>query len=138
MRIWHKSLLGVLPQQQLVSQWRELVAIKRKVDKCGTPNHLLVNKVLNYDISHFKKCVMATYSVCKRRGINVSKSLLNEMIFWECDSFSNYNPDSIFKEWHDKHYLIQCYYNLEEKFFCGGISQEEWIKVEIRFLEVLK
>ena len=45
MRLWHKDLIDVLPNQQLVAQWRELSAIAGAIQKHGTPNHLLVNFV---------------------------------------------------------------------------------------------
>ena len=45
MRIWHKSLIPVLPREQLVAQWRELGAIAGNLNTKGTPNHILVNKV---------------------------------------------------------------------------------------------
>ena len=34
--------------------------------------------------------------------------------------------DDIFYDWHNDRYYWQCYYNLEEKYDCGGISQDEW------------
>ena len=34
------------------------------------------------------------------------------------------------KEWHNDRYLAQCYYNLQEKYDCGGISEDEWQKIE--------
>ena len=30
-------------------------------------------------------------------------------------------------------YLKQCLYNLQEKYDCGGISKEEWKKIEGKF-----
>ena len=55
MRLWHTSLIPVLPREQLVSQWRELSAIAGAIQKKGTPNHLLVNFVMEYDFDHFIK-----------------------------------------------------------------------------------
>ena len=49
----HKSLSYVLPDKQLIAQWRELCAIVGGIKKNGTPNHLLVNKVMWYNKSHF-------------------------------------------------------------------------------------
>ncbi|PBH86861.1 pyrimidine dimer DNA glycosylase/endonuclease V, partial [Clostridioides difficile] len=40
MRLWHKDLIDVLPKNQLVSQWRELLAIKGSIDKTGYYTHL--------------------------------------------------------------------------------------------------
>ena len=33
---------------------------------------------------------------------------------------------NLFKDWHDERYLKQCLFNLEEKFMCGGIPNNEW------------
>lgn len=32
--------------------------------------------------------------------------------------------------WHEDRYFIQCYYNLQEKYDCGGISPEDWEKIK--------
>lgn len=52
-RIWHRDFIKVLPREQLVAAWRELSAIAGAIQKNGTPNHLLVNFVLDYDYDHF-------------------------------------------------------------------------------------
>ena len=38
----------------------------------------------------------------------------------------------IFGDWHNDRYLMQCYYNLQEKHDCGGISDDEWQKIIMR------
>ena len=53
MRLWHKNLIEALPREQLVAQWRECSAIAGNIQTKGTPNHILVNKVLDYDFDHF-------------------------------------------------------------------------------------
>lgn len=53
MRLWHKDLISVLPRQQLLGQWRELCVIMSNIAKKGTPNHMLVNKVMDYDPREF-------------------------------------------------------------------------------------
>ena len=53
MRLWHTSLIPVLPREQLVAQWRELSAIAGKIQLNGTPNHVLVNFIMDYDFNHF-------------------------------------------------------------------------------------
>ena len=49
MRLWHTKLIKALPNMHLQSQWRELSAIAGAIQKNGTPNHVLVNFVLDYD-----------------------------------------------------------------------------------------
>ena len=53
MRLWHTDLIKVLPREQLVAQWRELSAIAGAIQKNGTPNHILVNFVLEYPWDDF-------------------------------------------------------------------------------------
>ena len=44
-----------------------------------------------------------------------------------------YNVDEVYQEKMNNEYLKICYYNLLEKYRCGGISQEEWQKIEDKF-----
>jgi hypothetical protein len=44
--------------------------------------------------------------------------------------------DELFDGWHNERYLDQCFYNLQEKFDCGGITEEEWEKVSKKYYEV--
>ena len=53
MRLWHTQLIEVLPREHLVAQWRELSSIAGKIQLNGTPNHVLVNFVTDYDFDHF-------------------------------------------------------------------------------------
>ena len=129
MRLWHIDLIDVLPSQQLLGQWRELCCIASNIAKSGTPNHILVNKVHDYPIGHF-----LTYSIdyiageMKRRGYKVDTSK-----FWKHfsvgDGYEIPEFDTLYSGWHNERYLKQCLANLEEKFDCGGITSEEWIKI---------
>ena len=47
---------------------------------------------------------------------------------------NEYEP--LFYNWHTDRYLIQCLYNLEEKYDRGGISQEEWDKICDKYFEL--
>ena len=69
MRLWHKSLIRVLPKQQLNAQWREIFTIKGSIVKKGFPNHRLVNKVINYPISHLKSYGKMIFAEMQRRGM---------------------------------------------------------------------
>lgn len=39
--------------------------------------------------------------------------------------------------WHNDRYLIQCYYNLQEKYDCGAISPDKFQMVENRYDELI-
>ena len=68
MRLWHKDLIAVLPKQQLLGQWRECCCIARNISVNGTPNHLLVNKILNYPTGDFWSYAIYVYQEMIRRG----------------------------------------------------------------------
>ena len=116
MRLWHKDLIPILPRLQLVGQWRECRLIARKIAEDGTPNHLLVNKILNYPLSHFATYAHMVREEMLRHGYNVRGGDWQETVV----------HDEIFKEWHNNRYMYQCLFNLQEKYDCGGIPKEEW------------
>ncbi len=130
MRLWHKKLIPVLPRQQLLGQWRECCLIARNIAEKGTPGHILVNKVINYPMGHFWKYGFLIMQEMERRG-------------YKCDfyKFEKYfdapyalevpEPKNLFADWHDERYLQQCYFNLQEKYDCGGLTEEEWQKIDI-------
>ncbi|MDB3085713.1 hypothetical protein C4097_14400 [Clostridioides difficile] len=133
MRLWHKDLIDVLPKNQLVSQWRELLAIKGSIDKKGTPNHLLVNKVLDYSIDEFKFYTRIIHDEMLKRNYKPNELKYISILKWENNNFSNdiskvhsLSLENLYNSWHNKIYLRQCLYNLEEKATCGGITMDEW------------
>jgi len=122
MRLWHKNLIPVLPRQQLLGQWRECCAIAKAIAENGTPNHLLVNRIMDYPLSQFYNYGLMVADEMLSRGYNVDHF-----------RFTKYFPmsartktDDLFEGWHNDRYLLQCFYNLQEKFDCGGIPEDEW------------
>lgn len=128
MRLWHKDLIPVLPRQQLLSQWRECCCIARNISVNGTPNHLLVNKILEYPLYHFTNYAQLICWEMKRRNYKCNETTFSKYF---PDIYGNHEfYDSIFKDWHNDRYLRQCFYNLQEKYDCGGIPEDEWSKIE--------
>ena len=128
MRLWHSSLIKVLPREQLVAAWRELSAISGSIQKNGTPNHLLVNFVLDYDYDHFISYAYYVREEMTRRGYRTMNSVWEKITSLK----SNYTIlplEVIYPEKMDTLYLNICYYNLYEKYLCGGIKQEDWDKI---------
>ena len=145
MRLWHKDLIEYLPRQQLLGQWRECCAIARRIYVLGKPNHILVNRIMDYDIKHFIFYSAKVAVAMKIRG-------------YSCDwkKFTRYFPDQdidgliyvdnysawmngmplVFPHWHDYNYLDTCYYNLKEKYDCGGIPDDEWVQFERGYFDV--
>lgn len=133
MRLWHVDLIKVLPMKQLVLQWSECCCIAKNIANKGTPNHLLVNKVLEYHYNNFNHYTMLVVNEMKNRGYKVSENSISNFIDNLVDGIDKFNNSRLtmvlFEDWHNERYLKQCYYNLQEKYDCGGISKEEWMKI---------
>lgn len=135
MRLWHKDLIPVLPRKQLLAQWRECCAIAGKIAKTGSPNHILVNKVLEHSQLHFIEYAERIIDEMKKRSYRVSGETYARFldnIRLGRDYFYNgiMINKNIYPDWMNERYLTQCYYNLQEKYDCGGISDEEWKPIQ--------
>ena len=145
MRLWHKDLIPLLPDEQLLGQWRECCAIASNLAKLGTPNHLLVNRILEYPIDHFYTYTMVlVYNEMCARYFKVDSSVIerfNEHLFEYCghNNFTIIDEKSLFQGWMSTRYLQQCILNLEEKYDCNGIELKDWFKIVngVRNLSVL-
>lgn len=132
-RIWHKDLITALPREQLVAQWRELSAIAGNLNTKGTPNHILVNKVCDYPRDHFISYAFWIRQEMTRRGYRTMDSVWDKIY---CTREIDYGEieilpiQDLFPGWHNNRYLEQCYFNLEEKYDCGGIAQEWFEKIQ--------
>ena len=122
MRLWHKDLIPVLPKQQLLGQWRECCCIARNIAVDGTPNHLLVNKIMDYPIQHFVTYTEHVKTELMLRGYKIDGSCFTKWI----NESTGIHYDELFHDWHNDRYFNQCYYNLQEKYDCGGITYGEW------------
>ena len=130
MRLWHKNMISVLPREQLVAQWRELSAIAGNIKEKGTPNHILVNKVMSYPMNHFITYAAAVRTEMTKRGYRTMDKVWDK-ITSVCDGDYNILPlNEIYPEWMNDTYFVICYYNLMEKRLCGGIKSEDWDKIE--------
>ena len=143
LRLWHKDMIKHLPQQQLLGQWRECCLIASLLAKDHTPNHILVNPILDYPPEHFECYCSMVHAELKRRKINITEEVcrtlelnmrawrlyLGSEVPWDCfiKDFSLEVGIDLFKDWHNDRYLNQCYYNLEEKYDRGGIPEKEWL-----------
>ena len=127
MRLWNFMMIPYLPDNQLKGQWRECALIADGIQKDGTPNHLLVNKVMEYPYDEFATyCGKVQAEMSKRNFAVTLKSV--ERVYFKPWRYVYDKP--IFEGWHDKNYLRICYSNLAEKHFYGvgksRITNEEW------------
>lgn len=129
MRLWHKDLISVLPREQLVAQWRELSAIAGNIISKGTPNHILVNKINEYNYNHFITYAKLVRQEMTKRGYKTMDAVWDKI----CSIQPNYELveyNKLYNRWFDNEYLMICYFNLKEKYLCGGISYDAFLKIE--------
>ena len=136
MRLWHKQLISVLPRQQLLGQWKECSVIAGNILTKGTPNHILVNKIMDYSIDHFITYAALVRGEMGNRGYKTMDSVANKIISlkpdWKAVPF-----EKLYYYWMDDDYFKICYYNLKEKYMCDGIQDSEWRPIEELAKEVI-
>lgn len=140
MRLWHYKLIPYLPLQQLVSQWRECICIAKNIAEKGTPNHILVNKIMNYPIEEFHTYCNLVLGEMVKRGYRIRESSLVKLekyIQFNVNvSPKNYDKN-LFVNWHNMNYLDVCYMNLYEKYWCGGIDELQWKDLVFGYKKVI-
>ena len=125
MRLWHYKLIPLLPRKQLLGQWRELNSIYKKQDR-----HILINYIYNYP-----KYDLYLYSIIVIEELKNRNYKCNLNNFYQYFNNISYDKKYIpFVNKMNNRYLIQCLYNLQEKYDCGGISSEEWKKIELVYM----
>lgn len=125
MRLWHCKLIKALPNMHLQAQWRELSAIAGAIQKNGTPNHVLVNFVLDYDYDNFISYAYYIRQEMTNRGIRTMNSVWEKIISLKPD-YTILPIEEVYKEKMDNVYLEICYYNLYEKYLCGMFGDEDY------------
>ena len=123
MRLWHQSLISLLPRQQLLGQHRECCALRGK----GWGRK---HSVVDYVFTHIPERLVAYHYIVmdemERRGykpdkiwrdINYRGKDLGVEPIW-CDEAMfetwRYYKGNIYEE-HDKYYLEECKENLKQK-----------------------
>lgn len=130
MRLWHYKLLPYLPEAQFKGQLRELVAIMHDWRDKGETNHILINRVMDYEKAELTEYFLyysLTYRSRYGKGLS-SKHYIEFANFATPDMREEYQP--IFPGWHDKEYLRVCMANLYEKHKFGqgksAVTDDEW------------
>lgn len=131
MRLWHQSLIPLLPRQQLLGQHRECSALRGNGwgKKHATVNYVFEHhwyKLYMYHVLIMIEMALRGYNVNEKwidyryRGVKCEprEELSEEEISGICDNLLVYTE-------HDKDYLIECLSNLKEK----GIDLYENFKI---------
>lgn len=124
MRLWHTDLIKVLPREQLVAQWRELSAIAGAIQKNGTPNHILVNFVLEYPWDDFISYAYYVRQEMTKRGYRTMNSVWDKITALSAD-YKILPLEEVYAEKMNMTYFKICFYNLYEKILCGGIKEPD-------------
>lgn len=66
-----------------------------------------------------------------RRGYRTMDSVWNKIVALK-PNWKEIQLGNIYNEKMNADYFQICYYNLREKWLCGGIKAEDWFKIEQR------
>ena len=132
MRLWHYELIPYLPGLQLLAQWRELNSIFKKQNK-----HILINYVHEYPKDDLYAYTSLVIRELRARHVNFKFSC-NFSNYFDFDFIIRFSEkrssDSIglFSNYHTDRYLLQCFYNLQEKYDRGqkGFTEEIYNRLE--------
>ena len=127
MRLWHTSLIPALSREHLVAQWRELSSIAGKIQLNGTPNHVLVNFVTDYDFNHFISYAYYIRQEMTTRKYRTMNTVWGKIVSLKPD-WTLLPIEEVYKNKMSNFYLTVCYYNLYEKYDCGMFDNFEPIK----------
>ena len=138
MRLWHYGILEALPELQLRSQWRECIAIAKDLHETGFTHHLLINRIMDYDVKHFNYYCYLVLFVMIKRGFSVKEgSVLKLQAYTGFVPNDKNKPKNLSENWHNKEYLRVCMANLYEKHYMGigksRITDEEWARLCERY-----
>ena len=115
MRLWHYKLLPYLPNSQLLSQKREIDLIWKDLANGKKTNHILINYIWEYE-DYYRELAVYYWLLKEEFKKRNYKFKFSENFINRNEYYGNYIP---FERHHDKGYLNQCFYNLQEKYFRG-------------------
>ena len=114
MRLWNWQILPYLPKSQLLSQKRECDLIWKDIANGKQTNHILINYIWEYE--DYKMQLASYYYLLekefKNRGFNFNDKC--PLLIYTTKLINR--P---FEQHHNQQYLIQCFYNLQEKYDRG-------------------
>jgi len=94
MRLWHYKLVPYLPKKQLVSQWRECLAIYSLFN--NTMKSPLVDYIRNYDKEDFIAYVLILVKEFNKRGIKYNRKRFDELV--EGYDLNSLKKEDLYKE----------------------------------------
>lgn len=135
MRLWHKDLISLLPDEQLLEQWQDILTIADNLAKYGTPNDPLVNRITDFILDEFYTyAIDLVLTEMNKRYYKVDQFTIerfNQNLFEYCghDNFTIIDHQVLFQGWMSTRYLQQCILHLEELYDVGEIELKDWFKI---------
>lgn len=134
MRLWHYELIPYLPNSQLLAQKRECDLIWSDLAKGKQTNHILINYMWQYKDPATELCIYYSLLAAEfeKRGFKFNYKIPDDVV----DDGVVIDPIPFYRH-HNFNYLLQCFYNLEEKYERGqkDFSKEQYNKLE-QFIKV--
>lgn len=136
MRLWDWRMLPYLPKGQLLSQKRECDLIWKDIANGKKTNRILINYLWDYEDY---ECQLANYYVLLEKEF---RRRCYEFKFSKCAPTGLLWHDIVkikepFKNHHNNRYLLQCFFNLEEKYMRGqkDFSENEYTALKYCLFE---
>ena len=129
-RLWHYKLIPYLPKSQLLAQKRECDLIWKDISNEKKTNHILINYIWEYNL--YKTELLNYYYLLlvefKKRNYRFNDKSGYNLDVENDKRFLNLAP---FHKHHNTRYLVQCFYNLEEKYDRGqaDITKENMLAI---------
>lgn len=135
MRLWHKDLIKVLPDDLLKRQWMYCNKIANNIHAHKKPGDIFVSKIEDYPLNHFHRYCLLVRNEMIHRGFKRKFEVIDDLF-----DISRTDPfirvQDLFPGWHNERYLLQCTHMLQERYDCGGMTLEEWVKI-LKFVPFL-
>ena len=112
MRLWSWQILPYLPKSQLIAQKRECDLIWKDIANGKQTNHILINYIWEYTYDELFEYYSLLADEFERRGFNFNYSQYITEDYLRLEK-------PVFEQHHNQQYLIQCFYNLQEKYVRG-------------------
>ena len=93
-------------------------------------DHILVNYVADSLNSFVAYSHLVRQEMTKRGYRTMENVWIKIKSVVDTNIWMDLEAEDIFEKEHNDRYFLQCYYNLQEKYDRGGISQEDWDKID--------
>lgn len=126
MRLWHWQILEYLPKSQLLSQKRECDLIWKDIAQGKKTNHILINYI--WDYADYKVQLASYYNRLRVEFYNRGFKFIDKCGLLSYEVLYSHP----FHKHHNDRYLLQCFYNLQEKYDRGqkNFDKETYLKLE--------